>query len=152
MKTTRNLWPLGLVVTFVLFFCGMATVVFIAATHREDLVSDNYYEQELKYQNQIDASARAQKSGAAIACDSAETAVVIRLPAAQMAQNLSGTIEFYRPSAPGLDRELPLTPRADGTQTLDVSKFAAGLWRVRVKWVAAGENYFLERKITVAGT
>ena len=127
----------------------MAPRCLIAVTHREDLVSDNYYEQELQFQNQIDATARAQKSGAVIACDSAKSAVVITLPAAQLAQKLSGTIEFYRPSSLKLDRELPLAPRADGTQTLNVSQFAAGLWQVRVRWNAGGQDYFLEQKIAI---
>ena len=72
MKTTRNLWPLGIVITFVLFFCGMASVVVIAATHREDLVSDNYYEQELKFQNQIDGAARAKNPARRLHYDAAD--------------------------------------------------------------------------------
>jgi hypothetical protein len=151
MKTNRNLWPAGIILAFVLFFVGMAGVVVIASTHREHLVNANYYEQELKYQNQIDAAARAQKSGAAIVCDAMAGQVVIALPATQLARQLSGTVEFYRPSAPELDREFPLTPMADGTQTINVSRLAAGLWSVRVKWNAGGEDYFLEQKITVAG-
>ncbi len=113
------------------------------------MVSENYYEQELKFQDQIDAVARAQKSGAVITCDSVKSAVLITLPAAQLAQKLSGAIEFYRPSSPELDREVQFTPGADGTQTLDVSKLAAGLWQVRVKWNAGGQDYFLEKKITI---
>jgi hypothetical protein len=149
MKTNRNLWPLGIFVTFGLFSAGMASVVVIAATHREHLVSDNYYEQELKFQGQIDSAARAQKSGATIAYDSAGRSVVIALPAAQLAQKFSGVIELYRPSEPKLDRGFPLEPKADGAQTLNVSKLAAGLWLVRAKWNAAGEDYFLEQKIKI---
>jgi nitrogen fixation protein FixH len=151
MKTKFNPWPYGIFVFFGLLFCGMAAIVTIAATHRESMVSENYYEQELKFQDQIDAAARAQKSGATIVADAASGNVVITMPAAQLAQKFSGTIGFYRPSEPKLDQSLPLTPRADGTQTLDVSKLAAGLWQVHVKWNAGGENYFLEQKVTVAG-
>jgi nitrogen fixation protein FixH len=151
MKTNRNLWPLGIFVTFGLFFAGMASVVVIAATHRDHLVNDNYYEQELKYQDQIDSVDRTQKSGAAIAYDAGSGLVNVTLPAAHLARQFSGTIQLYRPSEPALDRTMPLEPKADGLQTLDVSKLAGGLWSVRVKWVAGGENYFLEQKIIVAG-
>ena len=149
MTTTRNLWPLGIFTAFGLFFAGMASVVVIAATHRDHLVNDNYYEQELKFQGRIDSAARTQKSGATIAWDAANNSVVIALPAAQLAQKFSGTIELYRPSEPKLDREFQLEPKADGTQTLDVSKLASGLWLVRAKWNAAGEDYFLEQKIKI---
>jgi nitrogen fixation protein FixH len=148
MKTNRNLWPLGIFVTFGLFFAGMASVVVIAATHRDSMVNANYYEQELKFQGQIDATTRAQKSGATIV--SGNHAVTVTLPDAS-SPKLSGMVEFYRPSAPELDRTFPLALKADGTQTLDVSRFAAGLWRVRVKWNADGQDYFLEQKITVTG-
>jgi len=151
MKTTRNLWPLGIILTFALFFCGMATVVAIAVTHRENLVSENYYESELKFQDQIDASTRANKSGATVTCDSAGRRVNIVLPAAHLAEKFSGTVEFYRPSAPELDRAFRLDPRADGRQTLDVAGFATGLWLVRARWNAAGQNYFLEQKIIIGG-
>ena len=149
MKITSNLWPLGIFTAFGLFFAGMASVVVIAATHRDHLVSDNYYEQELKFQNQIDSAARTGKAGATIAFDSAKSLVLIALPAAQLAQKLSGTIELYRPSEPKLDRKFLLEPKTDGSQMLDVSKLAGGLWLVRVKWNAGGENYFLEQKIKI---
>ena len=149
MKTTRNLWPLGIFVAFGLFFAGMATVVVIASTHREHLVSANYYEQELKFQGRIDSAERAQKSGAAIAYDSSSSSVVVTLPVSQLAQKFSGVIELFRPSEPKLDREFHLVPKADGTQTLDVSKLAAGLWLLRVKWSADGQDYFLEQKIKI---
>ena len=151
MKTNRNLWPFGIIAAFGLFFIGMASVVVIASTHREHLVNPNYYEQELKFQGQIDATARAQKSGANLLYDPAAGKVVITLPAAQLAQNFSGTMTLYRANAPELDREFLLQPRADGTQTFDVSKLAPGPWRFRAAWVADGNNYFLEEKIIVTG-
>ncbi len=151
MKSNRNLWPWAIVAFFVLFFVGMATMVVIAATHRDHLVSESYYEQELKFQSQIDSAARTKTSGAAVALDAAGTSLVVTLPAAQLAQKISGSIEFYRPSAPDLDWQFPLVPTADGTQKLDVSQIASGLWVARVKWNVAGVDYFLEQKITVAG-
>ena len=151
MKTaTRNLWPLGIFIAFGLFFAGMATVVGIASTHREDLVNQNYYEQELKYQEHIDGAGRAQAAGATIVGDVATGKILITLPVAQRAQKLSGTVTFYRANDPKLDRELLLEPKADGTQAFDASKLAAGPWQVRAAWTADGQSYFLEGKIVVA--
>ena len=149
MKTKFNPWPLGIVLVFVIFIGGMATAVTIACTHRDHLVSENYYEQELNFQNRLEAAARAEKTGASVLLDAAAGKVFIRLPVAQLAQNISGTVELYRPSAPGLDRTIILSPQADGTQSLDVSELTAGAWAVRVNWSAGGKNYFLEQKIKV---
>ena len=149
MKTSRNLWPYGLVAAFVLFFLGMATVVTIAVTHQEDLVSANYYENELNYQGQLDSAARAQKAGADIRFDARARSVVIALPANQAGQKVSGTIQLYRADAPSKDRTLALNPGRDGTQTLDVAPFATGPWLLRVNWQANGQGYYLEQKIIV---
>ena len=46
MKTKFNPWPYGIILFFVLLFCGLAGIVVIAATHRESMVSENYYEQD----------------------------------------------------------------------------------------------------------
>ena len=149
MKASFNPWPAGIIAFFVLLLCGMATVVAIAVTHRESMVNDNYYEQELKFQNQIDSVARAQKAGARLQLNAPAGRFLVVVPAPQLAEKLSGSIEFYRPSAAELDREYPLAPGTDGTQSLDVSQLAAGPWQVRVKWSAGGQDYFLEQKITL---
>ena len=149
MKTRFNPWPISIVAVFVLLFCGITAVIVIAATHSDSMVSENYYEQELTFQNQIDSAVRAQKSGAAITAGG--SGMTVSVPASHLAQNFSGTIELYRPSDPKLDQTLKLAPRADGTQKLDGSGLAAGNWLVRLKWNAAGLDYFLEKKITVTG-
>jgi nitrogen fixation protein FixH len=149
MKSTFNPWPYGIMLFFVLLVCALAGVVAIAATHRESMVSENYYEQELKFQEQIDGAARAQKSGARLQLEPEGGKLVVTVPAEQAVRKCSGVIEFYRPSSPALDCEFPLAPGADGSQTVDVSKLAAGLWQVRVKWSAGGQDYFLEQKITI---
>jgi nitrogen fixation protein FixH len=149
MKSDRNLWPMGIVTAFFLLFCGIAAVLVIAATHRDALVSDNYYENELKFQNQIDAASRAQKAGAKIRYDFAAGKIILTLPVEQAGQNVGGKIMFYRANAPELDRERLLKIKPDGTQTLDISGLVAGPWRIRVYWNAGGQDYFLEMKIII---
>ena len=150
MKTTFNPWPYGIIVFFILLFCGLATVVVIAATHRESLVSGNYYEQEIRFQNHIDGVARAQQAGATLAFDAATSRFTIALPVAQLGSDLSGQIELYRPSAAGLDRRIRLQPDARGVQTLDLAGLTQGLWVVRVSWNRGKLDYFLDRKIVIA--
>jgi len=149
MKPSRNLWPYGLIGVFVLFFCGMATVVVIAATHQENLVNNNYYEQELKFQSRLDAIQRTQQTGATVRLDAAAQKLIIAVPAGHCSQNFSGKIILYRANAPELDQEIALTPAPDGTQALSTSSLSAGSWHVRVSWTAGGLEYYLENKIVL---
>lgn len=148
MKTKFNPWPYGIVFAFVVFISGMAAFVVVASRQQDSLVEKNYYESELKFQDQINNAARAQAVGATI-LRPAEGRLVIQLPVAQLAQNISGTVELYRPSSAKLDQSIALKPDATGAQTVDVSKLVPGAWAVRVKWNACGENYFLEQKIKI---
>ena|SRR5271167_3758839 len=150
MKTNQTFWPYGIIFAFVLFFCGIAAVIVIAVTHREYLVSDNYYDQEIGYQKQMDSAARALESGASISYNPVSSQVIIGIPGAQLTQNCTGKVEFYRPSAPQLDREFPLAAPALGPQIIDASHLAAGLWRVQASWRAGGQDYYLDQRIVIA--
>jgi hypothetical protein len=149
MKTKRNLWPLGILSAFVMFFGGMTAAVTIAVTHGDSLVSANYYERELRYQNQIDAAEHAERSGANIRVDATAGKMLVAVPPEQVKHNLRGRISFYRANAPELDREFDFAPGSDGRQSFDSANFAPGSWRVRVSWQSGGQDYYLEQKVTL---
>jgi hypothetical protein len=152
MKPTRNLWPLGIILTFVIFICGTIGLVVMACMHGTDLVNDNYYDQEIKYQARIDSETAAQQLGATISYDGAARHIVISLPTVDSAKTLSGQIQLYRPSAAGLDQEIKFQPAANGTQTLDTTGLQPGLWKIRVSWNSNGRDYFLDQKIIIAAS
>ncbi|HXP59194.1 MAG TPA: FixH family protein [Dongiaceae bacterium] len=151
MNTTRNLWPYGIILTFVLFISGTATLVFVACSQKVDLVSDDYYEQELRYQQQVDRLDHTQNlhGAAAVTFDPAALSITISLPATPVQLPILGRICLYRPSDVRLDREVALAVDAAGTQHVDASKLQTGLWRVRVFWTADGKDYFVDRSIVV---
>jgi hypothetical protein len=150
MKPTPNLWPLGIIAAFVIFISGTISLVVMASSHKAELVSDNYYEQEIKYQNRIDSLGRAQRLGsvASVRLDAANGRIAISLPPAQVRGGVTGRIQLYRPSAAGADRALALAPNANGLQFVDLRSLLPGLWRMRVSWTADGQEYWIERGFT----
>jgi|ERR1035438_420318 hypothetical protein len=151
MKTSRNLWPVGIIVFCSLFVAGTAGLVVMACSQKEDLVSADYYEKELKFQGQIDGAERARReaSRTAIAYDAARQQITVSLPPGQAQGSVSGSVELYRPSAADMDRAVRLDPDAGGVQRLDASGMAPGLWKVRVSWTFDKRNYYLEQKVVV---
>jgi hypothetical protein len=151
MKSPKNLWPLGIILTFVVFISGTIGLVVMASTQRVDLVNPNYYEQEIKYQSHIDSQVRARQLGgdAAIIYDAAQKRIVITLPKEQTQSGISGRIELYRPSIAGLDREVALDMSHQNVQSVDASELHTGLWKVRLNWTANGQDFFLEQKIEI---
>jgi nitrogen fixation protein FixH len=151
MATSRNLWPLGIILTLGVFIAGTAGLIVMACSQRVELVSPDYYERELKFQSQIDEVERTHRAAtqASVAYDAAGKCITVSLPADQARREVTGSIKLYRPSAIGMDQLVKLEPDANGTQRLDASGLAPGLWRVRVSWTAEKQNYYLEQKVVV---
>lgn len=150
-KPSRNLWPASIIGFFVVAILFMTTFVIWAMRQRADLVSADYYEREVRYQKQLDTLNRshAQATQVVVTFDPAQQEILITLPSAPGA---TGRVHFYRPSDARLDRERPLVLNADGVQRFDAKEMATGLWKVRVKWAANGQDYFLDQPVIVTGS
>jgi nitrogen fixation protein FixH len=151
MTPGRNYWPLGILLAFALFILGTAGLIVLAASQRSDLVSDNYYEQEIQYQARMDSLDRVRQLGtaASAAYDAKGGRILIALPAEHAGRPVTGQVQLYRPSAAGLDRQFKLEPDANGAQWLDATDLPRGLWKVRVAWRVEGQEYFLDQKIVI---
>ncbi|MCX6896479.1 MAG: FixH family protein [Verrucomicrobia bacterium] len=150
-KPPRSLWPVAITTFFILAALFLGSFVIYALRQREDLVAANYYENEIRYQQQIDLQNRSQAVAAQVVVTYEPVAnrIVVTLPAAQ-ARGAAGKIHLYRPSDASLDRDFPLTLDADNAQQLDATKLQPGLWKVRVQWTANGQEYFIDQRVIVA--
>jgi nitrogen fixation protein FixH len=151
IKQPRSLWPYGIIAAFAIFISGTIGLIVLACGHRTELVSADYYEQEIKFQNRLDQLRRTAELNVAgaIAYDAAKQQVKISLPRDQSRQPITGQVQLYRPSAAGLDRQVALTPDREGVQIVDATDLRPGLWKVRVSWMAGDKNYFIDQKVVI---
>jgi hypothetical protein len=150
MKTDRNYWPVGIILGSLFFVGVFAAFVVIACTHKSELVSENYYDQEIKFQKQIDSATRAQHlTPISATYDHTTRSITISLPREQVGQNITGEIVLYRPSASGQDRQVALAPDNSGNQTVYVADAPQGLWRIRVQWNVGGSDYYFDQKLVI---
>jgi hypothetical protein len=151
MKHTCNLWPLAIILTFIIFISGTVSLVVLACSQKVDLVSNDYYEQELKFQGQIDRQRRAQELTAPIqvAYNASSRQISLRYPPEQAHRQIAGRIAFYRPSNAGLDHQLDLKPGTDGTQSFDASHLSPGLWRLHISWTDGQREYYSDQKLVI---
>lgn len=56
-------WGKGIVLVYSLFVLGILYLVYQSKQQKLDLVYDDYYAQELMFQNQIDATQRVEDAG-----------------------------------------------------------------------------------------
>lgn len=149
-KSPRSLWPVSIAIFFAVAIGFIVTFIAWAVRQRDDLVATDYYERDVRYQTQLDTLNRSQgfATRTVVTFEPAQHTIVITLPEAK-SPGATGSIHLYRPSDARLDRELPLALTEDGTQRLDTTKLADGLWKVRVKWNANGRDYYLDQPVIV---
>jgi nitrogen fixation protein FixH len=146
----QNPWPAGLVLFFIVFTGYIVGFVVFCSRQQMDLVRQDYYDQEIRFQQQIE---RVQRTApvlvdADIDYDHASDVVRVSLPSVKD-NTISGTVSFYRPSDARMDSNVKLGLDREGRQSLSVGSLPAGLWKVRVQWKAAGREYFFEKPIVI---
>jgi len=149
---SRSLWPYFIIAYFVIFGSALATWIIYAFHEDMDLVRNDYYQEEILYQQQLDRLNRTQpfRAEVRITHDKSLQAITITLPAAHTQHLVMGCIQLYRPSDAKLDRSVPLSVDSSGTQRIDAKRLRPGFWKVRVTWTAGGQEYFFDQPLVVA--
>ncbi|MBC5773522.1 FixH family protein [Pontibacter sp. KCTC 32443] len=145
-----TLWPYMIVGAMVCFMGYIAMFVYKAMNQDVDLVSKNYYEQEIQYQDQIEKVKRTQALGDVMLSYNAEAkSILLQLPATYKDKSLTGTITLFRPSNDEMDEQLPLQLGRDQSQLLETGNLESGLWKVRVDFSDGEETYYTEKTIQI---
>ena len=142
-------WGTGIVIAFVIFMGGITTIAVYLMNQDVNLVADDYYDQEIKYQQQIDRIKRTKKLDTKNIITFNGTTVNVTIPKSLLKSNLTGEIYFYRPSDENSDIKIPLHTDSLGLQVVPVSSLEKGLWTVKVNWLTSEIEYFVEKRIFI---
>jgi nitrogen fixation protein FixH len=152
MSTQRTIWPYAIIAAFVLFASYIGYMVQRAMRTSVDLVSADYYQQELAYQRRMESVARtaALPAPVQVQYEAAAQRLTLALPPTLANQAVQGKVHFFRPSDQKLDFTLPFAPTGEPRQQqVNTSHLQAGHWRLRLDFTAAGQQYFIEKELTI---
>ncbi|GAB3221735.1 FixH family protein [Algoriphagus aestuariicola] len=139
-------WGKGILLTIIAFVGFIMTLVVISV--RQDdihLVTENYYEKEIKYQDQIDReSASANLDREVLQFDAQSKSILLDLPV-----GAKGSLQLFRPSDARLDREFELEITDLGTTSVSLGQLKSGYWKVQLTWTEDGVEFYQEKKINL---
>ena len=138
-----------LLLVFAVFAGLMSYMVYRCFSVPVDLVSNEYYKDEIAYQEVIDGTKNANALHAKATVKESATDVVIQLPEEMKNHSVKGTVLFYCPSNMENDRHLTLSTDADGKQTIELKKFSKGNYTVKIDWQDASTHFYTERPLTI---
>ncbi|NHE56148.1 FixH family protein [Cyclobacterium plantarum] len=137
-------WGNGIVLVFVVFVAIMATMVTICMKQDDlHLVTENYYEEEIKYQEHIDkVSNSLESSKEAMSFDAQAKMLDLNLPV-----GAKGELHLFRPSDARMDKKIDVNIKDTEVNTVDLNSLSPGYWRVKLSWERDGVGFFEEKKI-----
>ncbi|MFD2532768.1 FixH family protein [Gracilimonas halophila] len=144
-------WGTGIFLAVTLFVIATLSVVSYLISLDFYLVSNDHYEQGVEYQETIDGQQRVEnlENPVLVLFDEPNISIKITFPEALRADSLSGSITFYRPNNSELDRKYKLQIDENGQQTIPVSDFEKGRWKLTLEWKQDSLIYIDEKNIFI---
>ncbi|MCA6462375.1 MAG: FixH family protein [Chitinophagaceae bacterium] len=142
-------WGRALLLVFVLFAGFMGYLVYRASGTHFDLVSKEYYRDELNYQDKIDGLRRAADISKVIIKTEGNRQLLVELPAELSGKSISGELWLYCKTNAALDVKLPLKSDTALVRSFDLSAHPAGKYIVKLHWEADQLKYDSEQEINL---
>jgi len=143
-------WGTGLAIAmgaFMIFILSFVYKTFTNKSYDHQLVSKEYYKDEINYQQEIDALVNAKKLNEPIQLKNTEKGILITFPSDVVGKKVKGTIAFQRASNVKLDFSL-LIDLKENTFLIPDKKLAKGLYNVKIDWKVGTIKYLYKEKYT----
>jgi hypothetical protein len=140
-------WGKWIVLSFVMFALFIGTLVVICVKQDLNLVSGNYYQEELAYQQQIERLENANKLKQQPRMMIVGQDLEIQFDGFKSLDE--GQVDLFRPSDTRFDKKFILQNSNGERQLFDISMLPKGMYHAKMKWSMNGKEYFVEQSITL---
>ena len=138
----------GYLITFgyLAFVGGMCFLVYKATSQKFDLVTNDYYDQELKYQQVIDQSANTAKLSAPLTISKTATELKIEFPAEM--KDKKKEVDFYLYYPADAKRDFRKSMSISENEIIQaLSAAMKGLYQLKLSWQVDSVKYYFEKKL-----
>lgn len=138
MKIT---WGTGIFLFYSLFAGILFYQVYASTKYDRSLVVDNYYDEDLAYQQTFDKLQNALHLVEPLQLTFYEGFHLVELQFPKDKKKVSGKVLFYRPSTNKLDVSLPVWVDCENVMDIFVRDLPYGKWIVEVNWESDQTSY-----------
>jgi nitrogen fixation protein FixH len=139
-------WGYKIAILYGSFVVMMLCLVIRSSMEDFNMVSKDYYQQEVSYQQRIDQIHNSKALAQGLKIQANNEAVRISYP---VMKSISGEVKLYRPADETRDKVVKVTPDAANEQVISTEGIPRGNWKVQVSWSAEGKSYFDEKVIYI---
>ena len=139
-------WGYKIMLGYSLFVAGIVFLVIKASSQKFDLVTKDYYEQELQYQTMIDQSANTARLSAPVTVDQTATELKIAFPQEMKEKKKSVQFYLYYPADAKKDfRKAFELNENEFVQPLPTAM--NGMYELKLSWKVDAVKYYFEKKL-----
>ena len=142
-------WGVKITILYIGFVVLILSMVAMTMRQKVDLVSKDYYAQELNFQNKIDQSNRANALVEPLNWIVSNGKIEINFPKEFKNQKITGTINLFRPSDASLDKKIAVSSLQNGKQIISTSTLKAGVYKIQIEWNVGEESFYNEGVIKI---
>ncbi len=141
-------WGKKILLVYIVFVAGILFLVYKSSVQNQDLVTPDYYEQELKYQEKIDETERANALSTEIKFKVSDRNIHIDFPEEMKGIPLNAEVLLYCIADKSKDINKRLATEI-GIISFDVPAENKGMHELKISWVANGISYYNQQKIFI---
>jgi len=142
-------WGTGIVIAILAFIGFILYMVITMSTNKSysyDLVTEDYYQEDVDYQNEINAQENAVEFKDKVKITRVKEGLKIEFPKELSSKNIKGKVFLYRPSNKQLDFEMPIS--ISNTYLLVPEKrLLEGRWNINIAFKYNDKEYLIKREI-----
>ena len=142
-------WGYKVIIVFVLFATGMLTMVTKSMRAKIDMVTPDYYKEELKYQQVIDGQNNVNALSSPAGITQTAGSVILQFPAEIQGKTVEGKITFYRPSDINKDLTYNIQPDENRQQEFQKKSLVKGLYKVKIEWLMNEKPFYQEQVLNI---
>lgn len=142
-------WGHKITIVFLAFAAFILLLVYKSMHTDFQLVSKEYYKEELAYQQVIDGSNRANRLSSAVSVQQIKDELIVQLPSEMKFKNITGDIWLYCPTDDKKDRKLKLILDDNGRQVISTKTILPAGYLIKINWQADAQTYYNEQHLQI---
>ncbi|WP_072401933.1 FixH family protein [Flaviramulus basaltis] len=142
-------WGTGIVIAFIAFISFIMYFIItmnVNDKYAHDLVTEDYYAEELAYQNDIDKLKNSKNLSENITYTKSVEGLVIYFPSNLDFKKITGNVFLYRPSNKQLDFDTVISLSKQNLLIPD-NRLVDGRWNIKIDWQYDSQSYLYKEII-----
>jgi len=139
-------WGKGLTIFIVLFILSMLGMVYISFKQSNEMLEDNYYDREIKYQEVIDAKSNFIPFKSELKTENQKDTFFVVLPPEISDKITIGKLQLIKMDNAKMDKEINFSHSRIAILKTDLK---LGSFHYKINWENNGKPYFYEDDISI---